>query len=154
VSIAELQEEIALELDGLEATVSELTALQRDLADREPSVRERAAAAAFLAQFYNGIENILKRISYHHGVPLPIGDTWHSDLFQRFCSPPYPELPLLFDEAPAGELAPCRRFRRVAFHSYGFQLDWGRMAEGVASAGSVFQRIKLAQAADLDAVGA
>jgi hypothetical protein len=63
----------------------------------EPTVRENAAAAAFLAQFYNGIENILKRICRCHNVPLPTGDTWHTVLFQRFCSPAYADLPLLFD---------------------------------------------------------
>lgn len=94
---AQLREEIAIELDALEVTVLELLALNQDLASREPSVREKAAAAAFLAQFYNGIENILKRINRYHNVPLPTGETWHTDLFQRFCSPPHPDLPLLFD---------------------------------------------------------
>jgi hypothetical protein len=59
----ELGDEIAIELEALEATVDELLALQRNVAHREPTVRERTAAAAFLAQSYNGIENILKRIS-------------------------------------------------------------------------------------------
>ena len=30
--------------------------------------------------------------------PLPSGDTWHIDLFERCCSPPYSPLPALFDE--------------------------------------------------------
>jgi hypothetical protein len=97
VSAAELCEEIAVELEALEATVNELVALQEDIGHGEPTVRERAAAAAFLAQFYNGIENILKRISHYHNVPLLRGETWHIELFQRFCSPPYSDLPLLFD---------------------------------------------------------
>jgi len=60
----ELQEEINIELDLIESTVQELLSLERDLADRKPSVREKTAAAAFMAQFYNGIENILKRITH------------------------------------------------------------------------------------------
>ena len=139
---AELGEEIALELEALEATVHELLALQRDVAHREPTVRERTAAAAFLAQFYNGTENILKRISHYHDVPLPTGETWHVDLFQRFCAPSHPDLPLLFDEALASALAPYRRFRHVVFHSYGFQLDWDRMAEGVINVQDVFSQLK------------
>ena len=47
----ELREEIAVELEALEATVNELLALQRDVAHREPTIREKTAAAAFLAQF-------------------------------------------------------------------------------------------------------
>jgi hypothetical protein len=53
---AELREEIALELEAIEATINELFALQEDVAEREPTVREKTAAAAFLAQFYNGVE--------------------------------------------------------------------------------------------------
>ncbi len=139
---AELAEEIALELQALEATVDELLALQRDIARREPTVREKTAAAAFLAQFYNGIENILKRISRYHGIPLPVGETWHVDLFQRFCSPSHPDLPALLDDALASALAPYRRFRHVVFHGYGFQLDWSRMVEGVTNVQEVFSQVK------------
>ena len=105
-------------------------------------MREQTAAAAFLAQFYNGVENILKRLSHYHNVPLPTGETWHVDLFQRFCSPPHPPLPALFDTSLAAALAPYRRFRHVAFHSYGFQLEWSRIAEGVTRLDNVFSQIK------------
>jgi hypothetical protein len=142
VNAADLREEIAVELEALQTTVDELLALQQDVAHREPTVRENAAAAAFLGQFYNGIENILKRICRYHDVPLPAGETWHTELFQRFCSPAYAYLPVLFDGPLAAALAPYRRFRHVAFHSYGFQLDWSRMAEGVANAPIVFEQLK------------
>jgi len=151
---AELGEEIAIELEALETTVSELLALQRDVAHREPTVREKTAAAAFLAQLYNGIENILKRISRYHDVPLPTGETWHVDLFQRFCPPSHPNLPMLFDEALASALAPYRRFRHVALHGYGFQLDWSRMAEGVANAQDVFSRLKATLSDYLETISA
>jgi len=85
----ELEEEISIELDFIESTVQELLSLKRDLADRVPTVREKTAAAAFMAQFYNGIENILKRITLFKSLPLPKGDSWHIDLFKRFCDPPY-----------------------------------------------------------------
>lgn len=58
----ELREEIAVELEAMEMTVDELVALQRDTAHREPTTREKTAAAAFLAQFYNGLENIFEQI--------------------------------------------------------------------------------------------
>jgi DNA gyrase/topoisomerase IV subunit B len=52
----ELREEINIELELIESTLRELSALQKDVAMREPTVREKTAAA-FLAQFYGGIEN-------------------------------------------------------------------------------------------------
>lgn len=124
------------------------------LLTEKPTVREKTAAAAFLAQFYTGIENILKRISRYHGVPLPSGETWHVDLFQRFCSPSHPDLPELFDETLGTALAPYRRFRHVAFHGYGFQLDWGRMLEGVANVQDVFTRLKIRLSEYLEGIDA
>jgi hypothetical protein len=126
----------------MEMTVDELVALQRDLDHKEPTTREKTAAAAFLAQFYNGLENILKRIYRYHGLDLPVGETWHVELFQSFCSPSHSALPQLFVEDLATALAPYRRFRHVAFHSYGFQLDWSRMAEGVENVEKIFEQIK------------
>jgi hypothetical protein len=32
--------------------------------------------------------------------------------------------------------------RHVAFHGYGFQLEWGRMAEGVARIQNVFSQFR------------
>ena len=75
MTTGELEEEISIELDLIESTVQELLSLRRDLAGREPSVREKTAAADFVAQFYNGIENILKRITRFKSVPLPKGDS-------------------------------------------------------------------------------
>ena len=127
----ELRAEIAIEFDSLQQVVSELEALRRDVAGREPSVREKTAAAAFLAQFYSGIENVLKRLSRFHGVMLPVGENWHFDLFKRFCPPGQPPLPTLFDASLALQLGPFRRFRHVVHHGYGFQIEWDRMREGL-----------------------
>ena len=127
----ELKAEIAVEFAALRQVASELEALRTDLAGREPTVREKTAAAAFLAQTYSGIENILKRLSRFQCVELPSGENWHFDLFKRFCPPGHPPLPVLFDDALARQLGPFRRFRHVVHHGYGFQIEWDRMREGV-----------------------
>ncbi len=94
----ELKEEIGIELENIERVLLELSQLHEDVQGREASIREKTAASAFLAQFYNGIENIMKRISRYHNVPLPTGEIWHVELFRRFCTPPFPPLPVLFDQ--------------------------------------------------------
>jgi len=137
-----LRAEINVELAAMEVVVDELVALQRDLSDREPSLREIAAASGFMVQFYTGVENILKRICRHSGIDLPTGDTWHVDLFQYFCVPPHPGLPSLFDATLASQLAPYRRFRHVVLHGYAFQIDWMRMSAGVAGVQDVFARFR------------
>ena len=138
----ELREEISIELELLGAVIGEISALRQDVREREPTVREKTAAAAFLAQFYGGVENILKRIHRFHVLHPPTGDTWHTDLFRRYCEPPFGDLPLLFDEKLAAEMAPYRKFRHVVYHGYGFQMDWDRMTEGIELIADVFSRFK------------
>ena len=134
---SELSQQLNYELDAQSAIVYELIALNSDIGQRQPTLREQTAGAAFLAQYYTGIENILKRISYYCGIDLPEGNRWHVELFERFSDPPYPGLPCLFSSELAAELAPYRRFRHVVYHSYGFEIDWNRMAQGISNIASV-----------------
>jgi hypothetical protein len=124
------------------SAVTEAVSIYRELGGREPGIRDKTAAAAFMAQFYGGLENIFKRIHRFYGVPVPTGDSWHIDLFRRFCNPADTTLPTLFDEQMALALAPYRAFRHVVYHSYGFQLEWDRMREGLASLDSVYSRLQ------------
>jgi len=142
MTVDDLREELGIELELIGDTVRELSSLRTDVGMREPTIREKTAAAAFMAQFYGGVENILKRVSRFHAVPLPTGDTWHIDLFKRFCAPSYDPLPALFDERLAATMSTFRKFRHVVYHGYGFQLDWSRMQEGMAGIEDVFHKFK------------
>ncbi len=142
MTVEDLRKEIDIDLELLQATLQELELLRKDVAGREPTVREKTAAAAFMAQFYGGIENILKRISLFHGISLPTGETWHIDLFKRFCEPQYEALPVLFDETLELSMAPFRKFRHVVYHGYGFQVDWNRMREGIETIDEAFSQFK------------
>lgn len=93
-------------------------------------MREKAAAATFLAQFYTGVENIFKRTNHFYSIPLPSGDSWHVDLFKRFCVPPFTPLPALLDEPLATAMASFRKFRHVVYH--GTVLNWTGTACGKA----------------------
>lgn len=84
-----------------------------------------------VAQFYNGVENILKRICKYHGVPLPEGPNSHAELFKRFYEPTTPPLPLLFPKAIEEDFVILRRFRHFVYHSYAFDLDWERLRAGI-----------------------
>ncbi|MFQ5570004.1 MAG: hypothetical protein ACE5G0_10035 [Rhodothermales bacterium] len=84
MSSEELAEVVQFELDAMHTTAEELAALLDDVQKRLPTIREKTAAGAFFAQFYTGVENILKRISRYHGKSLPQGDIWHLELFERF----------------------------------------------------------------------
>ncbi len=134
----DLKAEIDIGIESIETALEKLAALYVDVGTRRPTVREKTAAATFLAQFYGGIENILKRISLFHNMPIPTGKTWQMDLFKRFCIPSYRSLPELIDEFLASGLSPYRRFRHVFHHSYSFELEWERMKEGIERAPHLF----------------
>ena len=138
----DLRAEIDIDIEAIETALEKLAALYADVGDRRATVREKTAAASFLAQFYGGIENILKRISLFHNMPLPASKTWQMDLFKRFCIPSYRSLPELFDEFLASGLSPYRRFRHVFYHSYSFELEWERMKEGIERAPHLFALFK------------
>jgi len=142
MTITELREEIAIELDAMQTVVTELEQLNQDVAERLPTLREKTAAGAFLAQFYTGVENILKRICAFYGVPVPEGMQWHISLFKHFCAPAHSSLPVLFDDDLATRLAPFRNFRHAFAHAYGFQLHWERMRPGIAEVEVIFQRFQ------------
>jgi hypothetical protein len=144
MNVDELREEIGIELELIGAIVRELASLRKDVGEHEPTVREKTAAAAFMAQFYGGVENILKRISRYYAVSLPAGDTWHIDLFKRFCRPSQEPLPALFDDSLATTMSTFRKFRHVVYHGYGFQLDWSRMQEGMSGLEDAFRKFSAA----------
>jgi hypothetical protein len=132
----ELRADVDAELAQMRRVIRELQALQQDVAGRTPTLREKVAGAGFLAQFYNGVENILKRISSFHGVTPPDSARWHVALFERFCvtatSPAAQELPTLFDNDLAEDMAKYRGFRHFARANYGVELNWSLMAQGIA----------------------
>ena len=142
MNIKELTTEISIEFELLDNILIELSNLKKDIEGREPTTREKTAAAAFMAQFYGGIENVLKRISVFNSIPIPVGDAWHITLFKNYCETSHGNLPVLFDNSLSISIAPFRKFRHVVYHSYGFQLDWDRMKEGLQNIDDVFLRFK------------
>ena len=138
MNIEVLKEELSIQLELMEGTVREIESLQTDLESRKQTTREVAAAAAFLADFYTGVENILKRISCCYGIAMPAGEDWHVELFNRFCDPGFQGLPIIFDAKQKRSFAEYRGFRHVMHHGYSLQLDWERMVEGVKKVNAAY----------------
>lgn len=142
MNIDDLKEEIGIESGLIDETINELLSLKKDIGDREPTVRERTAAAAFLAQWYNGVENILKRLYRYYNIAIPVGDNWHIELVKGVSESPREGLPLLINHELFTDLAPFRKFRHVVHHGYGFQLEWDRMLPGIEQIPTIFVRFK------------
>ncbi len=67
------------ELENLDKVVAEMESLL-SMQKTGYTVIELSAAAAFLHNFYNGVENIFKRIFKYMNFQHIQSDTWHKDM--------------------------------------------------------------------------
>ena len=151
-SIQQLIDDVRGELGQMDIVVEELEAIADDVGDGPATLRERAAASAFLASFYMGVENVLKRIVRYHGVDLPQEKRWHVELFEQFCAPepdtPQSDisqsspLPVLFEGELIRQMDAYRRFRHVIHHGYERDLDYDKMRSGIEGARRTFERFR------------
>lgn len=131
--------EIELELISLRKVLVEINIAIEKSRYSDPDNILRAAMGSYLAQFYNGIENILKRIAKGCSVNLPKSENWHRDLFLMYCEGGNPLLPILFDGQLESDMNAFRKFRHVVFHGYSFSLDWDTMVSGVERIDTTFE---------------
>ena len=123
-----LAEEIDIEFKFLDDTSNDITELIALVSDNEPNNIEKAAATQYLSQFYNGMENILKRIIKYKNIKLPISESWHSDLLQMFDKNNPSAKISLFNDEIIETLNAYRKIRHVVRQGYSFQLDWQKLS--------------------------
>lgn len=97
---------------------------------------ELAGTAAFLHNFYAGIENILKQVLIDLGAALPDGPSWHRDLLRLA-----QQRGVLGAETTEA-LLPFLGFRHFFSHAYALDLDPDRMEALVSSATNVFDLVR------------
>jgi hypothetical protein len=136
-----LKVQVEAELAQMTRVVRELAALRVDIGEESPSLRDIVAAGAFLAQFYNGVENILKRIAVASDVSLPEGERWPVALLDMFSSVGK-EKHFALDEALVTEFRSYMGFRHVVRSGYGMDLDWDRLVIGIERLPKVFERFE------------
>jgi hypothetical protein len=108
---------------------------------REPTVDELAALAAILHAFYNGVENIFKRVSMTLNGGPPTGPFWHADLIEAM-SKAKPNRPALLSESLSETLQEYLDFRHVFRQAYSFELRWKKMKHLVLGLHEVLRRLE------------
>ena len=120
---ADIEDELArlAQLEQVFAAVRD----KLDLAPEQVSAYDRGAIGYLLHNFYNGCENIFRRIAAF--FENDIGpDTWHADLLRRMRLEIQGYRPAVIDEQLYRLLEDFRGFRHVFRNAYSFELDWER----------------------------
>jgi len=122
-----------------------LVTTYRGLLDRcrqaDPSTEELAALATVLHSFYNGVENILKRIAVALDGGAPSGVFWHSELVERMTALS-PSRPSVLSSDLSESLQEYLDFRHVFRHAYTFELRWSKMRHLVLQCEDVLNRFE------------
>lgn len=112
-----LARQISTELQQLDILLLTYRDLLNKVAASDPDLIERAALAALLHSFYNGVENIFRRITLESDGLLPLGESWHMELLDAMAIP----------EPLRQRLQEYLEFRHFFRNSYAFQLQWEKM---------------------------
>ncbi len=118
-----LSAQIGFELDQLRKLLAEGKTLIAASALAPPDATGRWALGAMLQAFYNGIENILKRIAAaYDGKPEKSGQ-WHIDLLKKMAEPAA-NRPAVISTALLQTLKQYLAFRHVFRSIYTHELRW------------------------------
>jgi hypothetical protein len=123
----------------LRRLLDEYRSLVTECRGRAPTVVERSALAAMLHSFYNGVENLFKRIAVECDGGAPGGAAAHRDLLDLMARAT-PNRPRVISEALCNRLDPYLDFRHMFRHAYSFQLHWDKMQMLVLECESVLDQ--------------
>lgn len=113
----QIREYCDAEFENLDLVLSELFNVV--IAGKEDySISELAAIAVFIHNFYNSVENIIKRILIFKGINIKNSSTWHKDLLTTALQ--YE----LISEKIINKLIIYLSFRHFFIHAYVISLKW------------------------------
>ena len=108
---------------------------------KEPDFTERFAISYFLQSFYTGIESIIELTFKHFGEEISSDRHWHKKLLARAFEPTEKRTSL-FEGAHRESLEKYLTFRHFSRHSYGIEIDWGRLKPLVTDVDKVWNSLE------------
>ena len=91
-----------------------------------PDFVEASAAGSFLQSFYNGIESIILLIFKSVKEKIPNDLQWHKKLFEQAFET-NEKRTSIFGDGSKEQFAEYLSFRHYFRHSYGYEIEWGRL---------------------------
>jgi hypothetical protein len=133
----QLKKDLVFEQEQMDLVVSKI----REIRAKEITEVNTAAIATYLMNFYNGIENILKRCAKEYYRKIPKGDDWHKQLLLQSWLHNKNKIPL-FEQETIDKLYHYLTFRHFFIHGYGFKLNWEKMKSLVENIDELWVEIK------------
>ncbi len=124
----ELREDVLDEEKAIEEILGRLYKVRTKFDPQMKDYLTEPAMGTYLMNFYNGIENILKRITIKYYLTMPKGASWHKELLSLSSNPPSGKI-AVFNQNIVERLYPYRNFRHRFVSGYGFQLKYEKMLE-------------------------
>lgn len=138
---AKLNKQIAVEQEQLRRLLENYRPLLEKCAASPPTGIELSALAAMLHSFYNGIENIFKRVIMELDEPLPAGESWHQTLLAAMSETTSRRKTVISPEL-RDRLKEYMEFRHFFRHAYIFSLHWDRMRGLVLGSQSTLRQLE------------
>jgi hypothetical protein len=126
--------EISTEIDNIEKVLFNIKEAQNII---NKSTLELSGMAAFLQNFYNGIENIFKQTFKILKIDIPKGESWHKELLEKAV-----EIDVISEELSL-DIYEYLAFRHFFIHSYGFMLEEAPIEELTDNIFEVWEKFKL-----------
>lgn len=121
-----LRKQVELERGQLDRLLESHRSLLIQCERVSPNPIELSALAAMIHAFYNGIENIFKRINTEIDGCMPAGTFWHRELLDSMMLA-NAKRPAAISKDLGERLAKYLEFRHVFRHAYTFELRWDKM---------------------------
>ncbi len=139
----ELKEDVLDEQNAVDETIVRLLKAKENFNPQKQDNLTEPAMGTYLMNFYNGIENILKRISKEYYSIMPTGNSWHKELLNLSYNAPEGKI-AIFDQGIVERLVPYRNFRHRFISGYGFQLKGEKMLGLIDNIESLWDDVKRA----------
>ncbi len=139
--IEKLKADVQFEITLIEEAIDLLNEIKVKLPIAENDHVTEPAMGTYLMNFYNGVENIIKRVCKLYYGRFPEGSTWHKELLLLSSIPPEGKKGI-FSEDIVKSLNKYLNFRHRFVSGYGFQLEAEKMFDLVEGCPGLWIEIK------------
>lgn len=136
-----VQKQVAIDRANIDQLFTAYAFVLDTLSEEDPGFIETSALSTMLHSFYNGIENIFKRIALGIDGNVPSGAASHSALLFSMAQSTNNRPPLI-STAMQNRLSAYLSFRHAFRHMYTFQLKWSKMHNLVMESEEVWQQLQ------------